>query len=98
MVVTHEYPLSMVDHVAFREFVSSLNSKFKLISRNTLRRDILKLFASKTVVLKKFMENYDCRVALTTDMWTASNQKKGYMAVIAHFIDNDWILRNRTLR
>lgn len=30
--------------------------------------------------------------------WAVSNQKKGYMVVTAHFIDQQWILRNRTLR
>lgn len=98
MIVLHEYPLSMVDHVSFRQFVSSLISKFKMISRNTLRSDILKAFTSQKQALKKFLENHSSRVALTTDMWTASNQKKGYMAITAHFIDIDWILRNRTLR
>ncbi|XP_074315247.1 zinc finger BED domain-containing protein RICESLEEPER 2-like [Silene latifolia] len=38
------------------------------------------------------------KIALTTDMWTSSNQKKGYMAVTAHFIDISWKLQSRILR
>ncbi|CAN1144670.1 Putative AC transposase [Linum perenne] len=38
------------------------------------------------------------RVAVTTDMWTASNQRKGYMTVTAHYIDNGWCLRSQLLR
>ncbi|XP_024038235.1 zinc finger BED domain-containing protein RICESLEEPER 2-like [Citrus clementina] len=38
------------------------------------------------------------KVSITTDMWTSSNQKNGYMVVTAHFIDNSWTLRNRILR
>jgi hypothetical protein len=34
------------------------------------------------------------RVAVTTDMWTADNQKKGYMAVTGHFVDESWKLRS----
>ena len=34
----------------------------------------------------------------TTDMWTASTKKRGYMAVTSHFIDEEWVLHNRTLR
>lgn len=34
------------------------------------------------------------RVAVTTDMWTADSQKKGYMAVTGHFIDESWKLRS----
>jgi hypothetical protein len=38
------------------------------------------------------------RVAITTDMWTSENQKRGYMAVTAHFIDDSWTLRNIIMR
>jgi hypothetical protein len=34
-----------------------------------------------------FMAGNNSRVAITTDMWTANNQKKGYMATTTHFID-----------
>jgi hypothetical protein len=37
MVIMHEYPLAMVDHVGFRKFVSGLQPNFKLVSRNTLK-------------------------------------------------------------
>ena len=38
------------------------------------------------------------RVSITTDMWTSENQKRGYMAVTAHFIDDSWTLRNIIMR
>jgi len=38
------------------------------------------------------------RIAITTDMWTSSNQNKGYMAVTAHYIDDNWNLQNRIIR
>ncbi|KAL5575427.1 hypothetical protein UlMin_017126 [Ulmus minor] len=31
-------------------------------------------------------------------MWIASNQKKGYMVVTAHYIDDSWILQSKILR
>ena len=88
----------MVDHLSLRRFVSGLNPDFEMISRSTLRIDILKMFDDGRSTLKKLLEVNQGRVAVTTDLWTASNQKKGYMAVIAHFVDDDWILQNRTLR
>ena len=42
MVILHEYLLSMVDHIGFRKFVGFRQPLFKLISRNTLKSDILK--------------------------------------------------------
>jgi hypothetical protein len=37
MIVLHEYPLSMVDHVGFRQFVGALQPLFKIGTRNTIR-------------------------------------------------------------
>ena len=98
MVVIHEYPLSIVDHIGFRSFVKSLNDNFKMISRNTLRSDVLKLYNAQRSSLKVLLERNEGRVAITIEMWTNSDQNKGYMAVTSHFIDEQWILRNRTLR
>uniref|UniRef100_A0A803MY82 BED-type domain-containing protein n=1 Tax=Chenopodium quinoa TaxID=63459 RepID=A0A803MY82_CHEQI len=97
MVILHEYPLSIVEHIGFRRFVHSLNPNFKIISRNTLKSDIMKMFFTEKANLKKFFDGHEGRVAITTDMWTASHQKKGYMAVTSHFIDYQWVLRNKTL-
>jgi len=38
------------------------------------------------------------RVAVTTDLWTADNKKRGYMAVTGHFIDDSWMLKSCILR
>ncbi|XP_019427131.1 PREDICTED: uncharacterized protein LOC109335454 [Lupinus angustifolius] len=36
MIIFHEYPMSMVDHVLFKEFCGALQPLFKGISRNTV--------------------------------------------------------------
>ena len=40
MIVLHEYPLSMVDHVGFQRFVGALQPLFKMRTRNTIRYKI----------------------------------------------------------
>jgi hypothetical protein len=40
MICVHEYPLSIVDHVGFRRFCAALQPLFKVVSRNTIRKDI----------------------------------------------------------
>jgi hypothetical protein len=37
MIVLHDYPLSMVDHVGFRRFVGALQPLFRIGTRNTIR-------------------------------------------------------------
>ncbi|CAN1156478.1 Zinc finger BED domain-containing protein RICESLEEPER 2 [Linum perenne] len=51
----------------------------------------------KTHVMMELHRNMS-RVAVTTDMWTSNNNKRGFMVVTAHFIDDSWILQNRILR
>lgn len=98
MIIMHEYPLSMVDHVGFRRFVGNLQPLFKVPSRNTVKSDILKIYDYERVKTMKLIESNESRVAITTDMWTSTNQKRGFMAVTAHFINSSWTLQSQILR
>ncbi|PON68109.1 Zinc finger, BED-type, partial [Trema orientale] len=42
MIILHEYPLSMVEHIGFIEFLNFICPSFQVVSRNTIRSDILK--------------------------------------------------------
>ena len=98
MIVLHEYPLCIVDHHGFRKFVSALQPLFKIGTRNTARKGILSFYDMEKRKAKIFLQKMTCRVAITTDMWTADNQKRGYMAITGHFIDDSWTLRSCILR
>ena len=67
-VILHEYPLSMVDHIGFREFVSSLQPLFKLISINTLKSDIIKIYDNERKKALKMTNKNGSRMAITIDM------------------------------
>ncbi|KAF7802376.1 zinc finger BED domain-containing protein DAYSLEEPER-like [Senna tora] len=95
MIVLHEYPLAMVDHIGFRRFVASCQPLFTMVSRNTIKSDILKMYESERFKTLALFENNPTRIAITTDMWTSSNQNKGYMSITAHFIDDNWQLQSR---
>ncbi|GMQ06568.1 hypothetical protein CsSME_00051105 [Camellia sinensis var. sinensis] len=97
-IILHEYPLSIVDHVGFKRYSAALQPLFKVPSRNTIKSDILKIYDYERVKTLSLVEHNKSRVAITTDMWTASNQKKGFMAITAHFIDDSWTLQSRILR
>ena len=97
MIILHEYPLSMVEHLGFRRFMKSVQPLFTVVSRNTIKNDILKIYDYERSKTMQLLERNDSRIAITTDMWT-SNQKKGFMAVTAHFIDESWKLQSRILR
>ena len=68
--------------------MSSLNQLWKPVSRNTIKKEILDMYVCERVKYISVLEQAQGRIAITTDMWTAENQTKAYMAIIAHFIDD----------
>ena len=98
VVVKHELPLKFVENEAFRDFVNYYNPLVKHMSRNTLKSEIFKIYNVEKGKAMNLLEINNSRVAITTDMWTACNQKKGYIVVTGHFIDNSWHLQSRILR
>ncbi|KAK2377208.1 zinc finger BED domain-containing protein RICESLEEPER [Trifolium repens] len=94
-IIMHDYPLSIV---ALRRVFVALQPLFKVPSRNTIKKEVLKVYDFEKTCAMKMLDSHEGRVAITTDMWTASNQKKGYMAVTAHYIDGSWTLQSRILR
>ena len=87
-----------MEYNAFRDLMSYSNPLVKNLSRNTLKSKILKLYQTKKAKAIALLENNDSRVAITTNMWTASNQKKEYMFVTGHFVDKSWHLQSRILK
>ncbi|KZV33814.1 hypothetical protein F511_28855 [Dorcoceras hygrometricum] len=92
MITFHEYPLSIVDHVGFRRYSCALQPLFKVVFRNTIKNDIMKIFE-----YERELDSNTSRIALTTDMWTSSNQKRGFMAITSHFIYVSWKLQSRLM-
>ncbi|XP_015953846.1 uncharacterized protein LOC107478221 [Arachis duranensis] len=68
MIVLHEYPLSCVDHHGMRRAFASMQPTFKMPSRNTVRKDILKMFGDEKLNLTLQLDKNDSIVAITSDM------------------------------
>ncbi|CAN1171959.1 Putative AC transposase [Linum perenne] len=88
-IVMHEYPLSIIEHYYLRNFLIDLQPQFSIPCSNTIKKETLNMYeVEKVKVNKKIVANID-RITITTDMWTASIQKKGYMFVTAHYVHNN---------
>ena len=88
----------MVDHIGFREFVSSLQPLFKIISRNTLKSDILKIYDNEREKALKITDKNGSRMTITTDTWTLINKKREFMVITIPFIDHTWMFQSRVLK
>ena len=90
MIVLHELALSFVEYIGFYELLNLLQPSIETISRNNIKVEILKLYDIEKTKIMSILEACESRIAVTTDMWTTSNQKKWYMVVMAHYIDSSW--------
>ena len=68
MIILHEYPLSIVDHIGFRKYSTSLQSLFKMVSRNTIKKDILSIYEKEREKSKHEIDKNQGRISITTDM------------------------------
>ena len=68
----------MVEHIGFRKYSKGLQPSFTMISRKTLRKDILKVFDFEKGKTMKMLASVQSKIAITADMWTAQNQKCGF--------------------
>lgn len=66
--------------------------------RNTITSDIFKIYEYEKGKTMSLVVGNASRLDITTNTWTSSNQKKGFMAVTAHFIDDSWTLQSRIMR
>ena len=96
-IILHEYPLSIVDHAGFKDFASNLQPLFKMVSCNTIKDDITKIYEFEKGKMSSYLEKFETRMTITADMWT-SNKKKGYMAITVHYIDESWLLQHHIIR
>ncbi|CAL8085919.1 unnamed protein product [Prunus armeniaca] len=88
----------MVDHIGFKMYSNALQPLFKVCSRNTIKMDIFKVFEVEREKTMKLLDTNRSRIAITTDMWTSNNQKRGFMTITSHFIDDAWNLQSQLIR
>ncbi|XP_058086418.1 zinc finger BED domain-containing protein RICESLEEPER 2-like [Magnolia sinica] len=98
LIITDERPFQMVESPAFVGLARCLNPKYEKVSRTTIKRVCMKIYEGEKVKLKReLVTQAISRISLTSDLWTASNQRKGYMSLTAHYVDAEWRLCKRII-
>lgn len=85
-------PLSTVESSSFKRFVHTLDSKYQIPTRKTLKNSLI---ADKSKALKdKLRDEFLTakHVSLTTDLWT-NRSMKGFLGITGHYI-LDWCLKS----
>jgi hypothetical protein len=95
-VIKHELPFSFVEYDGIREMTRYLHRDVPLISRNTVKADMLKMHLLEKQNVKSLLNVCAGRISLTSDLWT-SLKTDGYICLTTHFIDKNWVLSKRVL-
>lgn len=92
--VFHELPFRFVEYEHIKVAFEYLRPDIKLVSRNTLKVVVLKMYTREKVMIKFMLEMMPGRICLTSDCWS-SITTDGYISLASHFIDKDWVLKKR---
>lgn len=95
-IIEHKYPYRYVEHKATRDLHLYLNGNVKVISRNTAKADVLAIYVRERENLKKALQKARSRICLTSDLWSSSTSD-GYLALTAHYVDENWTLQKQIL-
>lgn len=79
-------PFSIVENESFKDFVSSLNSKYEIPSRKKLGKLLDDFHHERKRAVHNNLSSANF-VSLTTDSWT-SCQNYNYMSLTCHYLDN----------
>ncbi|KAJ4970007.1 hypothetical protein NE237_003106 [Protea cynaroides] len=97
LIVRRELPLMFVEYEEFKSLINYIFPQFSTIMRNTQVADILKWHTRESKRIKDFLNSFNGRVSLTSDLWTFITHDS-YISLTCNYIDADWVLHKKLLR
>ena len=79
-------PFSIIENKYFIKFVGALNSVYKLPNRKKLQELIDEIYNHKRAIIKEQLDSAKA-VSITSDSWTSKNQKKSFISLSSHYIN-----------
>ncbi|WVZ94800.1 hypothetical protein U9M48_040650, partial [Paspalum notatum var. saurae] len=100
MIISHGYPLSIVEHEEMRRFAKSLNPAFNMASSVDIEEYSTLLFQKEKADLKEKIALLSHRVSLSASVWAPHGPEASvkYLCLAAHFIDSEWKLQRKIIK
>lgn len=96
MIMLHDYPPAMVEHVGFKIFVKNLQPMFEVITTSVVESDCLTIYAKERQKVLEIIRNLHGRISLAVGMWS-SPENVDYLSLTANYIDDNWKLQRKIL-
>lgn len=88
-IISSDQPFSECGVESFLKMIATLNPDATTISKETVKRDILKKFAEVVEMIKLKLSKVPGKLSFTLDAWTSKNCLP-FMAIRAHWINDKW--------
>ena len=92
-IAINQHPFTIVNEPNLVDFVHALCPNAVLVSADTIKRKIMDLYESNVSEIQKALQNIPGRISFTLDIWTSPSTKL-FLSITAHYIDDNWKLRN----
>ncbi|KAB2092192.1 hypothetical protein ES319_A02G012400v1 [Gossypium barbadense] len=96
MMIKLQCPLDMADQEFFKNFVKGLQPIIEFQSKDILSY-IHRIYDEEKEILQLYFDKLASKFNLTVSLWENNNGKTAYCCLIAHFIDDSWELKMKTL-
>jgi len=70
LIIRHGLQFEIIEYEEFQTWISYLSPDATLVSRNTIKSDVLRMFMKEKIRLKKELKNISNDICLTFDLWT----------------------------
>lgn len=97
MIMLHDYPPNMVEHVGFKIFVKNLQPMFDVITTSVVESDCLTIYAKERQKVFETIRNLPGRISLGVGMWSSSTENVDFLCLTANYIDERWKLNKKIL-
>lgn len=92
-IVIHQHPFRIVEENNFINYIHSIHPSTQIPTADTIKSNIMKFYEKDKKTIQNILTNLLGKISFTTDCWT-SPSAKSFMAITAHFIDNNWELKH----
>jgi hypothetical protein len=87
-MVKRNIPFAEDEDSAFREFIFCMNSNVKMMSRSSVRSDILKLYQKMKPIVTTRTASVPGGICVSMDGWASEFQKRNYIGIVITFIEH----------
>jgi hypothetical protein len=88
LTVRRNISFAEVEDSSFREFIFCMNSNLKIMSRSSVRSDIVKLYEKMKPIVTMRIASVPGGICVSVDGWTSECQNRNYIGVVITFIEH----------